>query len=155
MKIDIFNHFFPKRFFDDYINIGSAIKDIGKRVQHIAIIADLDQRFRVMDEFGDYRQVLTLPLPPVETIAGPEKSPQLAKVANDGLADLVQKHPDRFIGFAACLPMNNPDEALREMARALDDLGANGVQLYSNVAGKPLDAPEFLPIFEEVARRDC
>lgn len=155
MKIDIFNHFFPKRFFDEYINVGSAIKDIGKRVQHIAIIADLDQRFRVMDEFGDYRQVLTLPLPPVETIAGPEKSPQLARVGNDGLADLVQKYPDRFIGFAACLPMNNPDEALKEMARALDDLGANGVQLYSNVAGKPLDAPEFLPFFEEAARRDC
>ena len=105
MKIDIFNHFFPKRFFDDYINVGSAIKDIGKRVQNIAIISDLDQRFRVMDEFGDYRQVLTLPLPPVETIAGPEKSPLLAKVGNDGLADLVQKHPDRFIGFAASFPV--------------------------------------------------
>ena len=39
--------------------------------------------------------------------------------------------------------MNNPDAALEEMRRAIDDLGASGVQVYSNAAGKPLDGPEF------------
>ncbi len=154
MKIDIFNHFFPKQFFDKYINAGAGGKDIGKRVQNIATIMDLDKRFRILDEFGEYRQVLTLPLPPLEILAGPEKSPQLAREGNDGLAELVRKHPDRFVGFAASLPMNNPKEAEKEMVRVLDQLGASGIQLYSNVAGKPLDAPEFLPFFEEAARRD-
>jgi len=50
--------------------------------------------------------------------------------------------------------MNNPDAALKEMERALDQLGAFGVQIYSNAAGKPLDAPEFLPLFQEAVRRD-
>jgi aminocarboxymuconate-semialdehyde decarboxylase len=50
--------------------------------------------------------------------------------------------------------MNNPAAAEKEMTRALDELGALGVQMYTNAAGKPLDSPEFLPLFEEAARRD-
>jgi len=84
MKIDIFNHFFPKKYFDTYVDKGSDLKDMGKRVQSIRNIMDLDNRFKVMDEFGEYCQVLSLPAPPVEILAGPEQSPILAKVANDG-----------------------------------------------------------------------
>ena len=153
MKIDIFNHIFPRKFWERYIDRGLSGKDIGKRVANIQTIVDVDSRLRILDEFGDYVQVLTLPMPPLEILAGPDKSPRLAKEGNDGLAELVQKH-DRFLGFGAALPMNNCDAALKEMERSLDELGAFGVQLYSNAAGKPLDAPEFLPIFHEAARRD-
>jgi predicted TIM-barrel fold metal-dependent hydrolase len=153
MKIDIFNHIFPQKFFDKYIDKGSGGKDIGKRVANIQTIVDVDARLRILDQFGDYVQVISLPLPPLEIIAGPEKSPQLAREANDGLAELVHRH-DRFFGFVAALPMNNPDAALAEIERAVDGLGAFGIQLHTNVAGKPLDAPEFMPLFEEVARRD-
>jgi len=154
MKIDIFNHLFPQRFFNEFINVGSSFKDMGKRAQNVYAIANLDERFRVMDEFGDYCQVLSLPSPPIEAYAGPDKSPHVARVANDGLAELVAKYPKRFIAFAASLPMNNPAEAEREFDRAITQLGAKGVQLFTNAAGKPLDAPEFLPIFEEAARRN-
>lgn len=154
MKIDIFNHFFPRRFFDQFISSCSGLKDIGKRVQNIPAIVDLDARFRVMDEFGEYCQLLSLPMPPLETLAGAEKSPLLAMTANDGFAELVTKHPDRFIGFAASLPLNNPREAERELERAVSQLGARGIQIFTNVEGTPLDAPEFLPLFEEAARRD-
>jgi aminocarboxymuconate-semialdehyde decarboxylase len=154
MKIDIFNHFFPKKYFDKYIAGGAGGKDMGKRVLNIATIMDLDRRFRALDEFGEYRQVLSLPVPDIETLAGPAESPELARVANDGLAELIAKYRDRFIGFAAALPMNNPAAAVREMERAITELGAFGVQIYTTVGGKPLDLPEFLPIFEETARRD-
>jgi predicted TIM-barrel fold metal-dependent hydrolase len=66
----------------------------------------------------------------------------------------VAKYPHRFIAFAASLPMNNPDAAVKEMERAATQLGAPGVMFFTNVAGKPLDLPEFAPIFEEAARRD-
>ncbi len=102
MKIDIFNHIFPKKFFDKYIDAGQGGKDIGKRVSNIQTIVDVDSRFRILDEFGDYVQVITLPLPPLEILAGPDKSPELAREGNDGLAELVKKH-DRFLGFAASL----------------------------------------------------
>jgi len=154
MRIDAFNHFFPKKYFDTYVDVGSDLKDMGKRVQNIRNIMDLDQRFKVMDEFGEYCQILSLPAPPVEVLAAPDKSPTLARVANDGLAELVAKYPKRFLGFVACLPMNNPAELTKEMDRAVTQLGAFGVQIYTNVAGKPLDLPEFQPFFDEAARRD-
>ena len=154
MKIDLFTHFFPKRYLQEFIEGGYAGKDIGKRVRNVATIADLDARFRVMDEFGDYQQFLTLPAPPLEIMAGPDESPGLARVANDGLSELVAKHPDRFIGFAAALPMNNPDASVKELDRALTELGARGVQIFTNVSGRALDNPEFWPLFVEAARRD-
>ncbi len=154
MKIDLFNHFFPKRYFEEYINVGGRLKDIGKRVQNVPTIANLDARFRVMDEFGEYTQFLSLPAPPLEAIEGPDKSPALAQVANDGFAELVAQHPDRFIGFCASLPMNNVDASLKEIDRSISQLGARGIQIFTNVAGKPLDLPEFEPIFAEMARRD-
>lgn len=154
MKIDIFNHFFPQRFWDEYINLGASFKDMGKRVQNIPTIVDLDARFRVMDEFGDYCQIISLPTPPVEMLGGPDKSPTMARIANDGFAEVVAKYPKRFPAFVATVPMNNPDEAAREMDRAIDQLGAVGIQLYSNAAGKALDAPEFQPLFEMAATTD-
>jgi predicted TIM-barrel fold metal-dependent hydrolase len=154
MKIDIFNHLYPRRFFEQFIADGAAGKDMGKRVQNVAHIVDLDVRFRAMDEFGDFRQVLTLPSPPLEVLAGPDRSPVMARAANDQLAEVVAKHPDRFVAFAASLPLNNPDEALKEMERAITQLGARGIQIFSNVDGKPLDSPEMEPLFAEAARRD-
>jgi len=153
MKIDIFNHLFPRRFFDDYINTPAGPKDIGERVREAATIVDLDARFRVMDEFGEYCQVLSLPLPPLEALGGPDKTPQMARMVNDGFAELCRKYPERFPSFIASLPMNNLEASLAESERAVKQLGARGVQVYTNVKGKPLDADDVLPLFEELARR--
>jgi predicted TIM-barrel fold metal-dependent hydrolase len=153
MKIDIFNHFFPKRFYDDYV-INSNRKDLGKRVRNVPTIANLEARFRVMDEFDEYTQLLSLAAPPLEAMGGPGETPLMARIANDGLAELCAKHPRRFIAFTASLPMNNPEELMKEMIRSTTELGALGVQIFTNVAGKPLDDPDYLPLFEEAARRD-
>ena len=152
MKIDIFNHVFPKSFFDKHIATGG--RDIGKRVANVPVGVDLDFRFKVMDEFEGLRQVITLPAPAIEALGGPDKSPDIAREGNDGLAELVTKYPDRFVAFAAALPLNNVDASLRETERAIDQLGAKGVLIYTNMLGKPLDAPEFQPLFDEWARRD-
>jgi predicted TIM-barrel fold metal-dependent hydrolase len=154
VKIDIFNHIFPERFFAEFLNAASGLKDMGKRVRNISTMVDLDARFRMMDEFGEYCQVISLASPPLEAYASPETSPHLARVANEGMADLVTRYPARFPGFAACLPMNNPAAAEKELERAVTQLGALGVQIFSNAAGKPLDSPEFASLFVELARRD-
>ena len=112
MKIDIFNHIFPKIYFDKMMEVAPNLADLGKRVREIPVLVDLDERFRVMDQFDDYAQVICLPGPPIEVVGGLEVSPDLAKAANDGMADYVVKYPDRFPGFIASMPMNNTDEAL-------------------------------------------
>jgi predicted TIM-barrel fold metal-dependent hydrolase len=154
LKIDLFNHFFPQRFWDEFMTYSSGLKDMGKRVKNIPAIFDLEARFRTMDQFDEYTQLLSLGSPPVEGLFNAEKAPEMARIGNDGLADLCQKYPDRFIGFISSLAMTSPDEAVKEVTRSVKELGAKGIQLYTNVVGKALDEPEFMPVFEEAARLD-
>jgi predicted TIM-barrel fold metal-dependent hydrolase len=152
MRIDIFNHLFPRNYFDKMMEVTPKFRDMGRRVSEVPALVDLDARFRVMDQFDDYVQVISLAgSPPLEVLAGPKRTPELTKLANDGMAEHVAKHPDRFPAFVASLPMNNPDAAMEEMDRAIKELKAVGVQLFSNVNGRPLDLPEFKPLFEKMA----
>jgi aminocarboxymuconate-semialdehyde decarboxylase len=151
MKIDVFPHIFPKKFFDRMVQVAPPGLYMQKRTRGIPVLVDLELRLRIMDRYEGYVQVLTLASPPLESLAGTDVTPELARLANDGMAEIVAKHPDRFPGFVASLPMNAPDAALRELERAIGDLGATGVQVFSNVNGRPLDEPEFRPIFERMA----
>jgi aminocarboxymuconate-semialdehyde decarboxylase len=154
LKIDVFNHIFPLRFFEKMDEVAPGLEDMGKRVRNIPVLVDVDARLRMLEQFGDdYRQVLTLASPPIERMAGPDVSPELATIANDGLAELVAEH-DRFVGFVASLPLNNPDASMAEAKRAIDQLGATGVQLFTNVNGRALDQPELLPLLELMTAYD-
>jgi aminocarboxymuconate-semialdehyde decarboxylase len=114
-------------------------------------MVDLEKRFAIMDRHPGYVQVLTLSSPPLEAVAEPDLTPELARMANDELAELVAHYPDRFPGFVASLPMNNPEAAVAEIDRATQQLGATGVQIYSNVGGEPLDEPRYQPVFDRMA----
>jgi uncharacterized protein len=154
VKIDVFPHIIPKKYFDRMIAAAPPGMALQKRMSGIPVLVDVELRFRIMDRYDGYVQVLTLANPPIEVVAGPELSPELARLANDEMAALVERHPERFPAFVASLPMNNPDAAVREIDRAIDQLGATGAQIFTNVAGKPLDLPEYQPIFDAMARRD-
>ncbi|HEV8307708.1 MAG TPA: amidohydrolase family protein [Methylomirabilota bacterium] len=151
MKIDVFPHIFPRAFFDRMVQVAPADLYMQKRTRGVPVLVDLDLRFRIMDRYEGYLQVLTLASPPIEALGGPEVAADLARLANDGMAEIVLKHPDRFPAFVASLPMNHPDAALREIDRAVGELGATGIQIFSNVNGRPLDEPAFQPIFERMA----
>jgi aminocarboxymuconate-semialdehyde decarboxylase len=105
-----------------------------------------------MDTAGDgYVQIINTANPPVEEIAGPADALELSRIANDEMADLVSRMPDRFVGAAACLPMNNVEGALDELDRAIGRLGMCGVQIYTEVQGRPLDDPGFAPVLDRIA----
>jgi hypothetical protein len=78
-----------------------------KRVRNVPSIADLDVRFKMMDLFNDYAQVICIGSPPIETFGPTPISAGLAKLSNDGMAELAHKFPKRFSGFIASLPMND------------------------------------------------
>ena len=156
LKIDVFNHILPKPFFARFeqvvINKGAV-----KRFLHIPFLHDLDLRFRMLEEFGgDYRQVLSLSSPPIEAI-NPDRqiTIDLARLANDSMAEVVRAHPDRFPGFIAALPLSDPDESVAELERAATTLGALGVQVFSNANGVPLDDERFFALFEAADRLEC
>ena len=74
--------------------------------------------------------------------------------SRDELAELLERYPDRFVAGAASLPMNDVDAALIEAERAINELHLNGVQIYSSINGKPLDRPEYIPLYEMMADFD-
>src|ERR1700726_1603013 len=149
--IDAFNHFFPKRYYDALLETPAGSKDLGKRVRGIPALSDVDLRLRIVEQFPDYSQVLSHGLPPMERLWSPDKSPDMAKIANDGLGEIAAKYPKHFVGWSALLPMNAPEAAAQEAEAALHK-GANAVQLGTNANGVPLDEPQFRPIFEVIAK---
>lgn len=153
LKIDAYNHIYPRAFFDRMVE-AVPNKEQVKRWTSVPLLYDVDARRRVMDGFEGYAQVLTLSLPAIEQLAGPDDSPALARLANDGLADLCARYPDHFRGWVAALPLNNLPAALAEAERAIDQLGARGVQIFTSVNGRPLDDPALFPIFERMAAYD-
>ena len=154
MKIDIFNHIFPKSYYEKMVRTAPDGAYMQKRMRNIPCIVDLDERFRIMDRFEDYVQIICLPNPPIEMLGPPPISTDFARMANDGMAELVQKYPNRFLGFIASLPMNDPEGLLVETNRAIKDLKAVGVQIFTNVLGKPLDKPETMALFDLMAGFD-
>ena len=148
-KIDVYNHIWPEPFFKALSEKLGPMREMSRRVVNIPMITNLDRRFEVMDMFGeDYVQILSLAAPPLEVVGTPEDAAELSRIGSDAMADLCAKYPDRFPGFIATAPINNPDAVVEETRRAIEDLGAVAMQIYTNVNGKPLDLPEFFPFFE-------
>ena len=153
--IDAFCHYFPKGIWDKILNLKGAGEGIGKRMAGVPAIYDLDERRRVCDMFRtkyNYSQVISLGMPPLEAMGTPAEVEELAKIANDGLAELCAKYPDYFSGWQASLPMNSANAA-KELERAVK-IGANGIQIHSNINGDPLDDPKYFAVLETAAKLD-
>src|SRR5947209_410296 len=118
--IDVFNHFVPSAYFE---RLRVLVPDhaAATAFPRLRALWDLDARLKLLDGFGDYAQVLSLANPPLEHLAALADTVELARIANDGLAELTRRHPDRFPAFIASLPMNDVDATLREIDRAVND----------------------------------
>jgi aminocarboxymuconate-semialdehyde decarboxylase len=150
--LDIFTHFMPKPFLD---RLGELIPGhpVLAAFPRLETLWDVDARLALLDEFDGLQQVLSLANPPIELVAPPDKSQDVARMANDALAAVCAAHRDRFPAFIASLPMNNLEASLAEIDRAIA-IGARGVQVFTNVAGAPLSEARFRPIFRRMAQHD-
>jgi aminocarboxymuconate-semialdehyde decarboxylase len=113
-------------------------------------MTDLDARLEAMDAAGIDVAVLSLSTPNVFFLP-PQAQPDLARRMNDAYAEAVAAHPDRIRAFAS-IPMDQPDAALAELHRAVDDLRMNGVILLSNIGGRHLTDPAYQPFLAEADR---
>ncbi len=153
MKIDVFTHFVPPGLADflERFPVGRAAVP---RWRRLPTLVDLDARLRLLERFDDLVQIPSLANPPIEAFGTPDETPEIARVANDALAELCAKHADRFPTFVANLPMNNPEAAAAEAKRAVSELGAAGCLMYTNVLGRPLSDGSFQQIFDQAAALD-
>lgn len=163
MKLDLHTHYYPSVFFDKVREIASdysfdrdptgrtIITFRGARFFGVTPpMTDPVKRLEDMDRVGIDVEVLSLSTPNVY-FAPAKQQGEIARMVNDAYAELSARYPKRFKGFAS-IPMDDPDEALRELHRALGELRMQGVVLLSNLAGRPLVAPEYRPFFEEANR---
>ena len=150
MRIDAYTHFFPKKFFDKMQDMAGDYKDMGKRVRSLPALFDVDVRKKIVDGHKDYQQILSYPQPPVEKFAKtPAQIDEIIRIINDGFAELCAKEKDHFPGWVAQISLDAPDAGVAEAERAIK-MGALGVQIYTNVAGKPLDRPQYLPFWKKM-----
>lgn len=155
MKIDIFAHIMPVKYKDALLKVTPPEFYLKKSViDACPMIYDLGLRFREMDKHEGLKQVLTISQPPLEAVVAARTAVDLARIANDEMAELVAKYQDRFVGAVACLPMNDMDAALSEVDRTIKDLKFIGIQLFTPTLEKPLDLPEFMPLYEKMAKYD-
>jgi aminocarboxymuconate-semialdehyde decarboxylase len=163
MKLDLHTHYYPEAYFQMIRDVPSdfafdkdptgrtIIKYKGSRFFGITPpMTDPAKRIEDMDRVGIDVEVVSLSTPNVYFAEG-KRQPDIARRVNDGYAELITRYPKRFKGFAS-IPMDSPDDALKELHRALGELRMNGVILLSNIRGRPLTSPEYRPFFEEANR---
>jgi uncharacterized protein len=155
-KIDIFCHLVTPKFKENLLKKVTGVCYYMDNLKRMAALGDLNLRLRHMDLYEGYKQVLSIGVPPVELVLPPKDAAELSRIANDEMAELLNKYPDRFVAAVACIPMNDVDAAIAETERAIEDLKFKGVQIYSSIgrSRKPLDRPEFLPLYAKIAQYD-
>jgi predicted TIM-barrel fold metal-dependent hydrolase len=140
-------HFLPECYRQALDAAGLATLDGGIPVPAWSEAAAL----ATLDRLGVGTAILSVSSPSVRFVKG-EAERRLCRQVNLAGAELVQRHPGRF-GLFATLPLGGMEEALAELAFALDDLGSDGVVLETNIRGAYLGDPKFTPLFEELDRR--
>ncbi|RJR46258.1 MAG: amidohydrolase [Desulfobacteraceae bacterium] len=151
LRIDAFAHIAPEKYRKA---LEKEAPDLCRyMIDPVGPLYDLEHRFRLMDRYEGLVQIIVPSWPSVE-FAAPGKAVDLAKITNDEMANLVLKYPERFVAGVACLPMNDVDAALKEAERAIDQLRFRGVLIYTPINDRPLDSPEFMPLYEMMAQYD-
>jgi aminocarboxymuconate-semialdehyde decarboxylase len=159
MNIDFHCHFYP----EEYLRRLEASKGdvrIEKNEKGEKIILSMGAKAGpVTEDFFDIEvrldkikqnnvdmQILSTPHPGVDRFS-PVESAEMCRIINDGLAKVARKYPKNFQGLAM-LPLIDTKLALKELERAVLDLGLKGMCILTNVAGKTPDSDFLLPVYE-------
>jgi len=151
--IDVFNHFYPQEYLDALPKpLPGAVSWVSSTMKGIT---DVQYRISQMDKFGVDVEILSLPIPTLDDLELPIQSfRKITRAANDGISKLAENSRGRFRGIAT-VSLLDVGAAVDELERSVEDLGLLGVQVLSNVRGKPLDSPEFEPFYDKVSKLGC
>ena len=156
--IDFHNHYYPPKYMQALQSGASSIKvtvdSEGNPVLHypgdynVAVRGhrDLAYRQEVLDSHGVSLQVLTLTTPGTH-VESPATAVKLASLVNDEFKEAMDTRGHHFTALAT-LPLNDPAASVKELDRAIAQLGMRGAMLFSNVNGVALSDRRFWPMYE-------
>ena len=116
--------------------------------RHGAGTWDPEPRLEFMDRLGIQLQVL-VPTEQFHYDIEADLGTSMCQSYNNAISRLLRKYPGRFLGIAH-LPMQSPSRAVKEMDRAITELGLHAAHIYSNIDGRNLDEPEFWPVYQKI-----
>jgi predicted TIM-barrel fold metal-dependent hydrolase len=163
MKIDIYSHILTEKYLDEVSKRVSSSLAGKKMLETQPTLWNLEERFRMMDRYDGYTQVIMMTGLPIESIVSGQKALDLARLANDEIAQLVSKYPSRFLCGVASVPLGNTDACLKEIDRAINDLKLKGIMIHTPLFFRDekkqsaerstgLDSAELMPIYEKMAQ---
>ncbi len=143
MIIDGFGHIMPRRFLEELLKTYPTLES--KESLALAYLGDMKKKIKDLDEHKIDKQVLCIARPSIWMKMPDDEAERLNILANDAVAEEAAAYPGRFypIGHIA-LPT---EKCLPEVDRCINKLGMAGIQVVSNINGKPLDSPEFRPFW--------
>jgi aminocarboxymuconate-semialdehyde decarboxylase len=152
MSLDIHAHMYPQRYVEFLERLGGESARLARHMDSRArtlsrwiVTGTTEEHVEFLDAAGIDRQVLSLSSPSV-LVADPARCAQHAEAANDSIAEVCARFPERLFQFAT-LPLVDPDVALRELDRVRTQHGAVGVTVPTNVLGRPLDWEGLEPVY--------
>jgi len=158
MKIDIFSHIVTAKYTEKLLQKvkgGPGASQMPVWVHSNPALSNLDIRFRLLDRYPDVKQVINISLPALDdSIVSRNDAVELAKTANEEMAELVTKFPDKFVAANACLAVNDADACVKEAERAITQLGHKGIQVFTKMNGESIAEKKFWPLFELMHKYD-
>ena len=153
LRIDVHGHYFPNEYLDmlDRFGGGGTGTAIARNAPGSGSPQELQSRFQMMDRAGVKMQILSA-APQLPYFENRQNAITAARFINDAYADIVRRHPDRFVAYAAT-PLPHVDASIEEMGRALDTLGMVGVTMGTSVLEQSVADPAFDPFWAELNRR--
>ncbi|WP_311172739.1 amidohydrolase family protein [Halobellus ordinarius] len=146
--VDGYTHVLTERFFED-LTEQFGFQGLSGRPE---FLWDIEQRKQDMADYGVDKQIITLALPTMFQGMDHDLALDITRLANDEIRRLAEEHPDDFIPVATIPKVS--EEFLAEFDRCVDDLDMAGVQIFSNVDGRPLDDDRFWPLYERAEATD-
>lgn len=162
VRVDCQSHIFPRAYAELLCENTTRVRTVRKNNGYLVSYGDTQQfllnlepydpatKIRDMDAARIDVTVLTVNIPGPELLTV-ELGIQGARICNDYLAELCGQYPGRFVGLAT-LPLQDVPAAMAEYQRAIHGLGLRGIFLFSHISGRPLDAPEFEPLYAAAER---
>ena len=167
MNFDLHNHVIPSTIVDAIVRdperFGTKIEERnGKRyylrkgaaLELVPAFYDADAKIEWMDRVGLDIAAISVGPPIYFYWLSPEAGLAAAKLSNDGIAQMVAKHPDRLRGMAH-LPMQDPDAAMTELERAVKEHGFKAVEVGTSIEGTPLADKKFRPVLKRIEELGC